>query len=121
MLARKGCGSVRGSDDDALPCPRLTASGGSNVSTDDGSGCDDGTAAAAAAAAATAWGGAGAPGATFSCDASDEGAMALIDTRHGGTALRHITRERQRAEAESSVVRRTDRKRDNALNRTENS
>jgi len=43
VLARKGCGSVRGSDDDALPCPRLTASGGSNVSTDDGSGCDDGS------------------------------------------------------------------------------
>ena len=86
--SRKGCGFVRGSDDDALPCPRLTASGGSNVSTDDGSGCDDGSGGSGGSGGDCL--GPGATGAMFSCDTSDEGAMALIDTRHGGTALRHI-------------------------------
>ena len=63
--------------------------------------------------------GPGATGATFSCDTSDEGAIALVDTRHGCTALRRITRERHSAEAESSVVRRTEHKHDNARGRGE--
>ena len=67
---------TRGSDDDALPCPRLTASGGSNVSTADGSCCDDGSGGSGGSGGECL--GPGATGATFSCDTSDEGAMALV-------------------------------------------